>query len=587
MSRVLACLVALVLGAPALEAQGIAGGVVSGVAGAPPQQPARDTRPAVPARSIIHGRVVAAESGLPLRKATIRATAPGVQGQHTTLTDSDGRYELRDLPAGRYSLNVIKQPYVSLSYGQTDPSGVGKPVVLADNQAVDNIDFRLTRGGVITGRVMDEFGEPVTNANVTSLVQQFSQGQRRLISTGGRSSTNDIGEYRIFGLSPGQYYISASSSPLSFMAPGNTTVTTPDDRSGYAPTYYPGVASVGGAQRIAIKAGQTLSEVNITLLVTRMASVSGFAVDAEGRPLSNGAVTLMPRGGALGMAGGGGQLGKDGAFTIRNVVPGDYTVRANAPRLPPVPGSPVTPPEFSIARITVNGDDVAGVRLAPLTSISLAGRVVFADQSASQSLNPSTIRVGMQAADPEEAGFGVPLPPPQALKDDFTFELKATTGRYLLRANVPSGAGSTNPWVLKAVRLNGVDVTDRGVDVDTRDINGIEIELTNRGQRVTGRATDASGEAQPDYAVLVFPQDRTRWLAAGNRYFATGRPGDDRQFAIATLPPGDYYAIAVDRYGQMDWQDPDYLDGLSRQATPLSLSEGDTRTLDLRLFTVN
>jgi protocatechuate 3,4-dioxygenase beta subunit len=127
------------------------------------------------------------------------------------LTDDDGRYEFRELPAGRYSITASKTAFVFWSYGQTQPGSPGAPLVLGDNQTANAIDIRLLRGAVITGRISDEFGDPVPNASVMVMRQQFLQGQRRFVPTGGRATTDDVGEYRVFGLAPGLYYVSAAA----------------------------------------------------------------------------------------------------------------------------------------------------------------------------------------------------------------------------------------------------------------------------------------------------------------------------------------------------------------------------------------
>jgi hypothetical protein len=105
-------------------------------------------------------------------------------------------------------------------------------------------------------------------------------------------------------------------------------------------------------------------------------------------------------------------------------------------------------------------------------------------------------------------------------------------------------------------------------------------------QQISGLVTDAKGGAVKDYVVILFAQDRLHWTAAGNRYFSIGRPGDDGRFKVATLPPGDYYAIALDRGDPTELGDPEFLDGLSRQASVFSLAQGETKTLALRLFSL-
>ena len=552
--------------------------------------PPRDAKPVI-GRSVVRGRVLAAESGQPLRRATVGIRAAELRVPRSTMTDADGRYEFRELPAGRYSINVSKTPFVGWSYGQTQPGSAGKPLVLADNQTADSINIAMPRGAVITGTITDELGEPVPNASVSLLRPQFVQGQQRLMPAGAASfpSTNDIGEYRMFGLPPGQYYVAAQPQQQAFSTPGplNGQVEGQEARNGYARTFYPGTADVSGAQKVTVELGQTISEMNIVLLQARLATVSGVAVDSQGQLLGGGFVQIMPRGAVFAGGFSGGPLSPDGTFRVPNVPPGLYTLRANAPRTPPAPGAPPVPPEFSVAVVAVAGEDVTDVRLMPVQPVAVRGKVSFDDSAAAQAVNPSAVRVMAQALNVDDMSIGFPgAGGPGTLADDFTFELKVPPGRVALRAMVQSAPTASTGWQVKAVRVNGTDVTDSGIEVDARGADGIEIELTNRRQEISGAVTDAGSGPVKDYTVIVFAQDRARWASPFNRYFGTGRPGDDGRFRVGTLPPGDYYAIALDRVDPTQSQDPEFLEGLSRQAFSFSLSPGDTRTLDLRLFTV-
>ena len=574
MPRLLACLLAMLLVPSSLSAlqvvSGVTGGTVIG-------QPARDVRPAT-GRSTIRGRVVAADSGQPVRRAEVRISAAELRVQRRIFTDADGRYAFGSLPAGRYSIIAIKTTFVGWSYGQTQFTSPGKPLVLADNQTADNINISLPRGAVITGRVTDDFGDTVPNVRVQLMRQQFRQGARTLVPGGSTVSTNDIGEYRVFGLTPGSYYLAATPQPAFFGGPGGGTIEGPESRTGYAPTFYPGTAEVASAQKLTVGIGQTLSEINIMLLATRTATISGMAVDAAGRPMG-GFVQIVPRGGATGLGGPGGPIRPDGTFSISDVTPGSYVLRANSPRVDSS-GPANGPPEFSLAFVTVAGDDVSGVRLAPVIPVSITGRISFEDQAAGQSLKPSAVRVVTLAATVGDAGIGIgsggaPMP----IKDDFTFELKTTPGQMGIRALVPG-------WQVKAIRVNGTDVTDSGLDVGSQGASGVEIEMTNRLQEISGGVTDADRKAVDSYVVVMFAQDRARWVSVFNRYGATARPGNDGRFKVTTLPPGDYYAIALDRSDAIEGQDPEFLDGLTRLASTVSLTPGETRTLDLKLFTV-
>ena len=226
-------------------------------------------------------------------------SAPELQVARTALTDADGRYDFRDLPAGRYSITASKPSFVSWSYGQTLPDGLGRPLALSDNQTADNVDVRLIHGAVITGRIVDEFGEPVPNAAVTALRRQYQQGQTRLVPSGERAQANDIGEYRIFGLAPGRYYVSATVQALTLAMPVGNSVEVSGQNSGYAPTFYPGTSDAASAQKVTVGGAQTLSGVDIALTPTRLATITGSAVDSEGRPMA-GSVFATPRGNGAG-----------------------------------------------------------------------------------------------------------------------------------------------------------------------------------------------------------------------------------------------------------------------------------------------
>ena len=127
-------------------------------------------------------------------------------------TDAQGRFEIRELPAGRYTMTASKGGFVSLQFGQRRPSESGTPIELGDGQTVDKITIALPRGSVLGGRVTDEFGEPVANASVSAWRYAFAGGARRMVPAQGANAsdtTDDQGQFRLFGLPPGEYYISA------------------------------------------------------------------------------------------------------------------------------------------------------------------------------------------------------------------------------------------------------------------------------------------------------------------------------------------------------------------------------------------
>ena len=176
----------------------------------------------------------------------------------TVNTDAEGRFEVADLPAGRYFLMVGRNGYVSLQFGQQRPFEPGRPLVITDGQVIDRIDFALPRGSVISGRVTDELGEPVAGVRMQAMRYRYLPGgERQLVSAniGGSFNmvTNDLGEFRVFGLMPGSYVVSANPDDGGMMSlgggvmPGNLSA---GDAEGFATTYYPGTLNPEQAESI-------------------------------------------------------------------------------------------------------------------------------------------------------------------------------------------------------------------------------------------------------------------------------------------------------------------------------------------------
>ena len=164
-------------------------------------------------------------------------------------------------------------------------------------------------------------------------------------------------------------------------------------------------------------------------------------------------------------------------------------------------------------------------------------------------------------------------------KPDGTFELKGLAGHRIIRVgNLPQG------WALKSVRLNGTDVTDSGVDFKAGEqLSNLEIVLTSRTTEITGGVTTANGEPTKDYTVVVFSDDPDHWTVPMSRWVAGARSDQDGRFKISNMPPGSYYAVALDYIESGAWGDPDLLDRLKTRAKRFTLAEGQTETLDLKI----
>jgi hypothetical protein len=150
----------------------------------------------------------------------------------------------------------------------------------------------------------------------------------------------------------------------------------------------------------------------------------------------------------------------------------------------------------------------------------------------------------------------------------------------LLRTTYTGGPG---PWLLKAVRHDGLDVTDSGIAFKPGEtVDGIDVVLTNVVQDVSGNVTNANGDAVKDYTVVFFAQDREQWRGV-TRFFATGRPDQQGRYSIRTLPPGQYFAVALEAFDQNQRGNPSFFESASQRAVRVAIREGEARTLDLKL----
>lgn len=565
LARLLACGCAtLVLGGPA-HAQV----VTQPTPGAPtaPRTPPRDPQARKETgTAVIRGRVIGGDTGQPLRRAHVSLRSEAIEDGRSTMTDEFGRYEFKELPGGRVHVTAAKGGYVSMEHGQRRPAQRGRPIEIADGQVLANVDFNLPRGGVITGRVTDEFGEPVTGVSIKIENYRFMNGRRQLMPVWGSpwASTDDLGRFRAYGLPAGEYYVSAAYQAYSAGAS--------DAQSGYATTYYPGTTSVSDAQRIRVTAGAETSSANFAMRSARTVKISGTVLASTGGPPSSGYL-MMQVGGSASLSfqvGYAGQVKPDGSFLLSSVSPGEYVLHVNT-------GDGDTQ-ESAVMPLTVGNDDITGLTLTTAPPAVIRGHVTFESGQPPTGLRPAQFNMFASAAEPMSmmmAGAGI------TPREDWTFEAKLREGPALVRnGRLPEG------WFVRSVLQGGVDVTDTGVTFRPGEqVDDVQIVLSNRATRVTGAVTDGTGRPARDYTVVIFADDPDRW-GRMTRHVETARPDQQGQFSIARLPPGHYLAVAVREMEEGRHTDPEFLQDLRGYGTQLQLAEGDQKTLTLPLTDV-
>jgi hypothetical protein len=541
--------------------------------GSPQRMPARPLRPGeTPPKgtAVIKGQALAT-TGTPVRRAQVRAMSMEGRGGGVTNTDAEGRYEIRELAAGRYTITATKGGFVQGQFGQRRPGEPGTPIDLSDGQSAERVNFVLSRGGVIAGRIVDDGGEPVSGTMVSAMRYQFMSGARRLMPGGGEGSTDrtdDQGAFRLFGLPPGDYYVSANNRNNMMMMPGMNST----ESEGFAPTYYPGTPNIAEATRVTVRAGQEMTGANFALIVARMARVRGRAINSNGQPVTQAMLMLAPNdpGAGFGMNVMNAMIGGDGSFQFANVPPGRYNLNVRPQ------GMPTATSEIAMMPIVVGNDDIDNVIVA--TAVGAVARgVVLTDDGSIPTFRPDQVSIFPGPAEPTAMFMGSGN---QRINDDFSFELTGLFDRRLIRANIGQNLG----WYLQAVLLDGTDITDGGAEFTPgRSYDGLQVIFSRKTTDLSGLLTDDRGKPVLDATVVIFPANRDLWTFS-SRFVRSARPDTNGRFNFKSLPPSDdYLIIAVQNLEQGQGSDPEFLTRAQEEAKRFSLNEGEIKAFDIKL----
>ena len=591
----------------------------------PARDPGRRIAPEVTGTGIIRGRVVAADTGSPVRRATVTlsmlapppTTTPpvaqsgsgtgattvravvngapttisasvqmGLSRPKTATTDTQGRFEFKDLLPGSYRLMASPGPfsaaYLGMAYGANRPNGPGAadpgtPIQLADGQLFDRATVRLMRGAVITGRVTDENGDPLARVQVFTVM--YLPGSTRGTRTGGSAQTDDLGQFRMFGLTPGEYVVVAEARGNTFVPP-NAPPETEEEKVGFLTTYFPGTADEDAAQRVRTKTGAETAGIEIHMVAGRLFHISGIVTDSQGRPGVRTSGTLFKRtsGTNFGIGAFGFSTDEQGRFQMRNIQPGNYrlTVRQQplGPRNPD--GSSAEPGEFAIVPLTI-ASDMDDLLITTSAGVTITGTVVFENGPPQLQGNQQSfqMRVNASIADPESM-IGMPPPPPAPVAPDLTFTLKGLMGEFLLRTSAPNN-------VLKSVQLGGEDITDTPREFKTGD--RVTLVMTARASTVEGTVTDGAGQPVTDAVLMMFSDDKAAWRTNSLRT-RRGSADPNGHYRMAGVLPGRYFLIAVPRDRAVVFNvnsDPAAFEALTKDATTVVVGEDEQRQIDVKL----
>ena len=534
-TAIAAVLLAFLAGLPTAHAQLQRGGAldVAG-AGAAPR-----------GNASIVGHVLTPDSNSPIRAANV--VAVNASGRRVSATtDENGAYQLERLTEGEWQVTASKGGYVSWQFGQRRPYQAPSPIVLKRGERF-TADIPLTRGGAISGRVYDASGDSLAGLQVKAYRATMEQGVRRLKAVGLPDTTDDTGAYRVYGLPPGDYYVGASLR----VAPIDSIVETT-----YSPTYFPGTGSLSEAQRIKLGLGAEASA-TFQLLPLRATRVSGVVLSSAGSP-ADAFLNLVSESSELGVPiGVGGVTRPDGTFTLANVSPGRYVLKAT------LRGD--GPDEAASLPLVVEGDELTGVTLATGRPATVRGTIVAAAGVS------RAVPAGLRVVAFSERESNTVLDSGDGVK----FEITLSEPFRLMVDELPEG------WSVEALTVNDMDALDRAVELSPGQQATARVVLTNRITVVSGVVTAADPSSAR--SVVVFPQNAEKW-GHRSRYIRRVDADANGNFAILGLPPGEQYlAFATDYLDSGEHIDPEFLNGIMTAATPFALENGEKRSLELKV----
>jgi hypothetical protein len=527
--------------------------------------------------------------GTPVARAIVTIAGAHLRPSLITMTDAAGRFVFADLPTGQFTLTAAKATFLSMAYGQITPGrGSGLPIALSPGQHVSGLTWKIPRGAVIRGRVVDDRGRPMSDAPIVLMQYRETDSGRALQSAACRvwPQTDGDGTYRVTGVPAGEYLVAALPPggyvymPEPFVPSGPETrqVTAAELQwalkelagpsgaseppSGPAVTYtrmfFPGSADPASATPVQVALGEERGGIDIAMRLLPSARIQGRVVGPDGQPVERPQVSMS----------GSSSTAPGSAFSRRNLTPGRYTIAAR--------GANNT--LWGRVTLDVNGTDLLDVEIKLGPAASVAGTIQFESASKPPPADASAVRVSLR---PAPSGL-----PSVAAAANGSFAVRGVDpGRYRLQASMPAARGTQagSPWVLKSAMLNGRDITDEAFEIgEAEQLSGVVVTFTDRPTELAGVLQDAAGQPAPGFYVVVFPSDRNQWNQGSRRLPPPVRSASDGTFRFAGLPAGAYYLAAMTSVDQADLSDAAFLQELARAAVSVTVAEDERTTQNLR-----
>ena len=531
-----------------------------------------------PGQASLEGSVVKEPSGEPLKKAIVELIAENQEegGNYTATSDQDGHFKIAGIQPGRYRMFVERPGHIEVDQKRRRSQGV--VLSLSAGQELKDQTLHMLLAAILTGRVLDEDGDPMPDVEVTVLRRKASSGHLKLESRGG-TQTNDLGEFRIGGLLAGKYYVSARPAPnFQSLVPAQKSAdeagaTSPD--TVYVTTYYPNTADQAQAAAIELHPGDE-TPVNFSLLRTHTVHIRGSVAGLA--PGGKAVVMLRARDSNAMLMGS--EVDQQGKFEIPHVAPGPYTIIATTV----MADSPQSAPR----NIEVADANIDGLTLAPLAGGVIHGRVHFDGKA---KLDPSLVFVSARRIDGGDefsdmvqfdSGGIATLGPFGRVKPDGSFELKDVPPG-LHEIEVSGDFKGIADYFVESVVVGTKEVAESGLNVNGGTL-AVDVRLSSGAGIVDGSvADDKDGKKEPVANAVVVAVPAEKYRKRSSRYQRAATDQDGR-FSLRGLHPGEYTLYAWEILEGDDYLDPDFLKPFESQGTAVKVEKSTRQSTALKVL---
>jgi hypothetical protein len=510
----------------------------------------------------VAGRVVNEATGGPLRESTVALRPEGASSlPFITETDTQGRYEMVGIEPARYTATAVRAGYIESAYGARRPGSPGITLVLDPGRPSTGVDFKLKAHGVIAGRVFDIGGEPCEGAIVVLMRPAYVNGRQSLKRIDS-ASTNDSGDYRIWGVPPGRYYIAANlnfSGMLGFTSLSGSGAVNVGEPV-YRPTFHPSTLDEAAAEPIEVSSGAATSA-DVRLAPARSTRIRGRVIDHTARTGGSiivEAVAATPAQVARAVRT---TAKPDGEFELEGAPSGKCWLAARTSG-----GGVVT---SAHRLVELNGESMENVVLTLGAAAQVSGRV-RTEEGTRTPPNLRALQVALLAVEPPASNLPVNSKAPEAaVADSGAFTMSGVNPEaYLVNVN-----GLSGPWYVKSIRMGETDALEKALDLSGGAPATLEVVLSDRGGAIQGSA-GALG-----VTVALVPQDaKHRQQASWYRATPTDRDGN---FSLTGLPPGAYKLFAWEDVEDGAWMDPEFLKLLESKGKPVTVEPGGSEKVEL------